>query len=193
MPANTSVINVAILGDSKKFRGAIDKADSRLKKFSKAAALGFAGVVPLAQNGIRHWPQRRVDGNIIIAGTGASGAALDGLIDSARQLQPGSAIVRRGLQALADVNTNWADRRCPKSKPSCSWTSRVAGVDVLKRSRSLTRRLPCSAKTTLTKPSVTCSVLLRPLAGQWTSCSQASNASGPCSPTWGSASKKQPP
>ena len=27
-----------------KFRGAIDKADSRLKKFSKAAALGFAGV-----------------------------------------------------------------------------------------------------------------------------------------------------
>ena len=134
MPANTSVINVAILGDSKKFRGAIDKADSRLKKFSKAAALGFAGV---AAAGVKMAFDigRSVESmeNIIIAGTGASGAALDGLIDSARQVAtqvPQS--FDEVSQALADVNTNFGLTGAALEKQTELFLdfARVAGVDV---------------------------------------------------------------
>ena len=134
MPANTSVINVAILGDSKKFRGAIDKADSRLKKFSKAAALGFAGV---AAAGVKMAFDigRSIETmeNNIIAGTGASGAALDGLIDSARQVAtqvPQS--FDEVSQALADVNTNFGLTGAALEEQTELFLdfARVAGVDV---------------------------------------------------------------
>jgi phage-related minor tail protein len=134
MAANSSVINVAILGDSKKFRGAIDKADSRLKKFSKAAAIGFAGV---AAAGVKMAFDigRSVESmeNIIIAGTGASGAALDGLIDSARQVAtqvPQS--FDEVSQALADVNTNFGLTGAALEEQTELFLdfARVAGVDV---------------------------------------------------------------
>jgi phage-related minor tail protein len=134
MPANTSVINVAILGDSKKFRGAIDKADSRLKKFSKAAVLGFAGVAAAGAK-MAFDIGRSVESmeNIIIAGTGASGAALDGLIDSARNVAtqvPQS--FDEVSQALADVNTNFGLTGAALEKQTELFLdfARVTGVDV---------------------------------------------------------------
>ncbi len=134
MPANTSVINVAILGDSKKFRGAIDKADSRLKKFSKAAVLGFAGVAAAGAK-MAFDIGRSVESmeNIIIAGTGASGAALDGLIDSAREVAtevPQS--FDEVSRALADVNTffGFTGERLEETTELFLDFARVAGVDV---------------------------------------------------------------
>ena len=134
MPANTSVINVAILGDSKKFRKAVDKADSRLKKFSKAAALGFAGVAAAgAKMAFDIGRSIETMENNIIAGTGASGAALDGLIDSARQVAtqvPQS--FDEVSRALADVNTAFGitGARLEEQTELFLDFARVAGVDV---------------------------------------------------------------
>jgi TP901 family phage tail tape measure protein len=134
MPANTSVINVAILGDSKKFRGAIDKADSRLKKFSKAAALGFAGVAAAgAKMAFDIGRSVETMENNIVAGTGASGAALEGLIDSARQVAtevPQS--FDEVSRALADVNTAFGltGARLEEQTELFLDFARIAGVDV---------------------------------------------------------------
>lgn len=134
MPANTSVINVAILGDSKKFRKAVDKADSRLKKFSKAAMLGFAGVAAAgAKMAFDIGRSVETMENNIIAGTGASGAALDGLIDSARQVAtqvPQS--FDEVSRALADVSTNFGitGEALEKQTELFLDFARVAGVDV---------------------------------------------------------------
>ena len=134
MPANTSVINVAILGDSKKFRGAIDKADSRLKKFSKAAALGFAGVAAAgAKMAFDIGRSVETMENNIVAGTGASGAALEGLIDSARQVAtevPQS--FDEVSRALADVNTafGFTGARLEEQTELFLDFARIAGVDV---------------------------------------------------------------
>tara|TARA_R110002012_G_scaffold168079_3_gene331479 strand:- start:4050 stop:5762 length:1713 start_codon:yes stop_codon:yes gene_type:complete len=134
MAAGSSVINVAILGDSKKFRNAVDKADSRLKKFSKAAAIGFAGVaVAGAKMAFDIGRSIETMENNIIAGTGASGAALDGLIDSARQVAtqvPQS--FDEVSRALADVNTAFGitGARLEEQTELFLDFARVAGVDV---------------------------------------------------------------
>jgi TP901 family phage tail tape measure protein len=134
MAAGSSVINVAILGDSKKFRKAVDKADSRLKKFSKAAAIGFAGVaVAGAKMAFDIGRSIETMENNIIAGTGASGAALDGLIDSARQVAtevPQS--FDEVSRALADVNTNFGLTGAALQEQTELFLdfARVAGVDV---------------------------------------------------------------
>jgi len=134
MAAGKSVINVAILGDSKKFRKAVDKADSRLKKFSKAAAIGFAGVaVAGAKMAFDIGRSIETMENNIIAGTGASGAALDGLIDSARQVAtqvPQS--FDEVSRALADVNTNFGLTGAALQEQTELFLdfARVAGVDV---------------------------------------------------------------
>lgn len=134
MPADTSVISVAILGDSKKFRKAVDKADSRLKSFTRAAAIGFAGVA-VAGAKMAFDIAQSIDTmeNNIIAGTGASGAALDGLIDSARNVAtevPQS--FDEVSRALADVNTAFGTTGAALEEQTELFLdfARVAGVDV---------------------------------------------------------------
>jgi TP901 family phage tail tape measure protein len=134
MAASTSVISVAILGDSKKFRNALGTAESKLKKFSRAAGLAFAGVaVAGAKMAFDIGRDIQTMEQNIIAGTGASGAALDGLIDSARNVAtqvPASFDVVS--QALADVNTNFGQTGAQLEETTELFLdfARVAGVDV---------------------------------------------------------------
>lgn len=134
MAAPTSVISVAILGDSKKFRNALGKAESKLKTFSRAAGLAFAGVaIAGAKMAIDIGRDIQTMEANIVAGTGASGAALDGLIDSARNVAtqvPGSFDVVS--QALADVSTNFGHTGAKLEATTELFLdfARVAGVEV---------------------------------------------------------------
>ena len=107
MPANTSVINVAILSDTEKFRKGMQKATSSVSDFSKKAGAAFAGVVGAgAALGLSVARDMETMRNNIIQGTGASGDALDALVENARQVAmdvPQSFDEVSG--ALADVNT----------------------------------------------------------------------------------------
>tara|TARA_R110000803_G_scaffold71768_1_gene135152 strand:+ start:1852 stop:3570 length:1719 start_codon:yes stop_codon:yes gene_type:complete len=134
MAASTSVISVAILGDSKKFRNALGSAESKLKKFSAAAGLAFAGVaIAGAKMAFDIGKDIQTMEANIIAGTGASGAALDGLIDSARNVAtqvPASFDVVSS--ALADVNTSFGHTGAQLEATTELFLdfARVAGVDV---------------------------------------------------------------
>ena len=134
MAASTSVISVAILGDSKKFRNALGSAESKLKKFSAAAGLAFAGVaIAGAKMAFDIGRDIQTMEANIIAGTGASGAALDGLIDSARNVAtqvPASFDVVS--QALADVSTSFGHTGAQLEATTELFLdfARVAGVDV---------------------------------------------------------------
>jgi TP901 family phage tail tape measure protein len=107
MPANTSVINVAILSDTEKFRKGMQKATTSVSDFSRKAGLAFAGVVGAgAALGLSVARDMETMRNNIIQGTGASGDALDALVENARQVAmdvPQSFDEVSG--ALADVNT----------------------------------------------------------------------------------------
>ena len=134
MAASTSVISVAILGDSKKFRNALGSAESKLKKFSAAAGLAFAGVaIAGAKMAFDIGRDIQTMEANIIAGTGASGAALDGLIDSARNVAtqvPASFDVVS--PALADVSTSFGHTGAQLEATTELFLdfARVAGVDV---------------------------------------------------------------
>ena len=134
MAASTSVISVAILGDSKKFRNALGSAESKLKKFSAAAGLAFAGVaIAGAKMAFDIGRDIQTMEANIIAGTGASGAALDGLIDSARNVAtqvPASFDVVSS--ALADVSTSFGHTGAQLEATTELFLdfARVAGVDV---------------------------------------------------------------
>ena len=134
MAASTSVISVAILGDSKKFRNALGTAESKLKKFSAAAGLAFAGVaIAGAKMAFDIGKDIQTMEANIIAGTGASGAALDGLIDSARNVAtqvPASFDVVSS--ALADVSTSFGHtgKQLEDTTELFLDFARVAGVDV---------------------------------------------------------------
>ena len=107
MAANSSVINVAILADTKKFQKAMGKAGGSLADFSKKAAMGVAAVGgAVVAMGLSVNAQMETMRNNIISGTGASGEALDGLIESARQVgQNVPQSFDEVSTALADVNT----------------------------------------------------------------------------------------
>ena len=107
MAANSSVINVAILADTKKFQKAMGKAGGALADFSKKAAMGVAAVgSSVVAMGLSVNAQMETMRNNIISGTGASGEALDGLIESARQVgQNVPQSFDEVSTALADVNT----------------------------------------------------------------------------------------
>ena len=107
MAANSSVINVAILADTKKFQKAMGKAGGALADFSKKAAMGVAAVgSSVVAMGLSVNAQMETMRNNIISGTGATGEALDGLIESARQVgQNVPQSFDEVSTALADVNT----------------------------------------------------------------------------------------
>lgn len=134
MAAASSVINVAILGDSKKFRNAVGKAESKLKTFTKAAGLAFAGAaIAAGKMAIDVAGDIETMRNNLIAGTGASGEALDGLIDSARNVArdvPDS--FDDVSRALADVNTTFGTTGAELETQTDLFLdfARVAGTDV---------------------------------------------------------------
>ena len=133
MAANTSVINVAVLADTKKFQKAMGKAGTSLQDFSKKAVTSVfavgSGVVAM---GLSVNAQMETMRNNIIAGTGASGDALDGLIESARQVgQDVPQSFDEVSTALADVNTAFGTTGKDLEDQTKLFLdfSRVAGVD----------------------------------------------------------------
>ena len=102
-----SVIKVAILSDTEKFRKGMKKASDSVGDFSRKAGAAFAGVVGAAGAlGVSVFNEMETMRNNIIQGTGASGDALDALIENARQV---AMDVPQSFDdvsaALADVNT----------------------------------------------------------------------------------------
>jgi phage-related minor tail protein len=134
MAVGTSVINVAILGDSKNFQRSLTGAQTQLKKFSSAAKLAFAGAaIAGGKMAIDIGGDIETMRNNIIAGTGASGDALDGLIDSARSVAtdvPDS--FDDVSRALADVSTNFGTtgKQLEEQTQLFLDFARVAGTDV---------------------------------------------------------------
>ena len=102
-----SVIKVAILSDTEKFRKGMKKASDSVGDFSRKAGIAFAGVVGAgAALGLSVARDMETMRNNIIQGTGASGDALDALVENARQV---AMDVPQSFDdvsaALADVNT----------------------------------------------------------------------------------------
>ncbi len=134
MAVGTSVINVAILGDSKNFQRSLTGAQTQLQKFSGAAKLAFAGAaIAGGKMAIDIGGDIETMRNNIIAGTGASGDALDGLIDSARSVAtdvPDS--FDDVSRALADVSTNFGTTGKELEEQTQLFLdfARVAGTDV---------------------------------------------------------------
>ncbi|MGB1506458.1 MAG: phage tail tape measure protein, partial [Acidimicrobiales bacterium] len=134
MAVGTSVINVAILGDSKNFQRSLTGAQTQLQKFSSAAKLAFAGAaIAGGKMAIDIGGDIETMRNNIIAGTGASGDALDGLIDSARSVAtdvPDS--FDDVSRALADVSTNFGTTGKELEEQTQLFLdfARVAGTDV---------------------------------------------------------------
>ena len=133
MAANSSVINVAILADTKKFQKAMGKAGGSLADFSKKAAMGVAAVGgAVVAMGLSVNAQMETMRNNIISGTGASGEALDGLIESARQVgQNVPQSFDEVSTALADVNTAFGTTGKDLEEQTKLFLdfSRAAGVD----------------------------------------------------------------
>lgn len=105
-------ITIKITGDTAGLKGAVGDADSQMKKlagFGKVAGAGLAaglavGVAAAFTIGQEFEKMR----NVIIQGTGASGAALDDLTEQAEDLMtrvPLSA--EEAGAAIADLNTLW--------------------------------------------------------------------------------------
>ncbi len=112
--AKSAVINVAILGDAKKLNKALKGAEKRVGKFSgavgksmKAAAAGFAGLGVAGAGAVLKFGQEfeQVERTLRV-GTGATGEALEGLIDITKNL---ATKVPAGFEevstAVADINT----------------------------------------------------------------------------------------
>jgi TP901 family phage tail tape measure protein len=102
-----SVIKVAILSDTEKFRKGMKKASDSVGDFSRKAGIAFAGVAgAVGTLGVSVFNEMETMRNNIIQGTGASGDALDALIENARQV---AMDVPQSFDdvsaALADVNT----------------------------------------------------------------------------------------
>ena len=112
--AKSAIINVAILGDAKKLNKALAGAEKRVGKFSgkvgksmKAVSAGFAGLGVAGVGAVLKFGQEfeKVERTLRV-GTGATGDALQGLIDITQNL---ATRVPAGFEeistAVADVNT----------------------------------------------------------------------------------------
>ena len=114
MAKKSSVINVAVLGDAKKLKKTLDGAEQRVGKFSDKvgksmkfagaaiAGLGVAGAAAVLKLGSEFEKVERT----LRVGTGATGDALQALVDSTRNLaKKVPADFESISNAVADINT----------------------------------------------------------------------------------------
>ena len=117
MAKKSAVINVAVLGDAKKLKKALDDGSTSIGNFTKGAVTKFATVatgiagISLAAGTMLLKVGSSFQGveATIIKGTGASGAALESMADSVKEI---AKEVPQGLEtvgaAVADANTFFA-------------------------------------------------------------------------------------